>query len=238
MVVTIAAVSLVDAANLSDLDIIGRLAMSLAVGTALGLERELDGQEAGLRTHALLALGAGMFGVVSVGAFGSFASDSTAGNVSIDVTRIASYVAAGVGFLAGGTIVKGTTRIKGLTTAASLWVCSAVGLAAGLGFYVGAIAGTIAALFLLVLERPLAGLRRNKERVALQVRFGETGSLDEVMSTILDVADANFRPNITARRADGRMIVEITDVRLRTARRLLAALSALPSVEEATLLTD
>lgn len=230
--------SLVDAANLSNVDIIGRLAVSLAVGTALGLEREIDGQEAGLRTHALLALGAGLFGVISVGAFGTFASDSTAGNISIDVTRIASYVAAGIGFLAGGTIVKGATRVKGLTTAASLWVCAAVGLAAGLGFYVGAVAGTVGALFLLALERPLAGIRRNKERVAVQVRLGPDGTLDEVMSAVLDLQAADFHPNITTRRVDGALIIEISDVRLRTAQHLLAVLAAMPTVDETTLLTD
>ena len=235
---TLAAVSLVDAANISDVTVVGRLAVSLAVGEALGLERELDGQEAGLRTHALLALGAGIFGVISVGAFGSFASDSSAGNVSIDPTRIASYVAAGVGFLAGGTIVRGATRVKGLTTAASLWVCAGVGLAAGLGFTVGAIAGTVGALFLLLLERPLARLRRTKERVALQVRLRVGGNLDEVMATVLDLQEGNFHPNITTRRIEGAVIVEITDIRMRTAQHLMTRLSAMPVVDEATLLTD
>ena len=64
--------SIVDAADLSNVDIVGRLAVSRAVGGALGLERELKGHEAGIRTDALLALGAGMFGVVSVGAVSSF----------------------------------------------------------------------------------------------------------------------------------------------------------------------
>ena len=231
--------SVVDAANLSGLDIVGRLAASLAVGAALGLERELDGQEAGLRTHALLALGAGVFGVLSVGAFGDFASDSVGGNVQIDVTRIASYVAAGVGFLAGGAIVKEGTRVKGLTTAASLWVCAAVGLAAGLGFYLGAVAGTIGALLMLVLERPLIRLRRSKETVALVVHLRDHRDVGGLMNVLFDAAEPNFHPHITSRdRPDGGVDVDIRHVRLPTARRLMAQLAANPTVAEASLISD
>ena len=233
------AMSVVDAANLSNLDIIGRLAVSLAVGGALGLERELDGKEAGLRTHALLALGAGVFGVVSVGAFGSFASESSTSNVQLDVTRIASYVAAGVGFLAGGAIMKGTTRVKGLTTAASLWVCAAVGLAAGLGFYVGAIAGTVAALALLLLDRPLASLRRATRYVELHVRLHDDTSLGQLMTTLMDTEDVSFRPTITSRRRpDGGIDVDVGNVRFSIAKRLVALMSAMPAVEEVSLIAD
>lgn len=231
--------SVVDAANLSDVDIIGRLAVSLAVGAALGLERELDGQVAGLRTHALLALGAGVFGVLSVGAFGDFVSDSAGGNVQVDVTRIASYVAAGVGFLAGGAIVKEGTRVKGLTTAASLWVCAAVGLAAGLGFYVGAVAGTVGALLMLVLERPLIRLRRAKETVSLVVHLRDHRDVGGLMNVLFEAPEPNFHPHITSRdRPDGGVDVDIRHVRLPTARRLLAQLAAMPTVAEASLLSD
>jgi putative Mg2+ transporter-C (MgtC) family protein len=176
---------------------------------------------------------------VSVGAFGSFASESSNGNVQLDVTRIASYVAAGVGFLAGGAILKGTTRVRGLTTAASLWVCSAVGLAAGLGFYVGAIAGTVAALALLLLERPLAGLRRAKEYVAVHVRLLDDTSLGELMTTLLDAEDVNYRPTITSRRLPGgRVALDVGNVRFSVAQRLVALMSAMPAVEEVSLVTE
>ena len=231
--------SVVDAANLSDAEIIGRLAVSLAVGSALGLERELDGKEAGLRTHALLALGAGVFGVMSVAAFGTFVSDSSNGNVTVDVTRIASYVAAGVGFLAGGAIVREDSRVKGLTTAASLWVCAGVGLAAGLGFYVGAIAGTVLALVMLLLERPLARLRLGRRRVTLLVSLRDEDVLAQLISPLLDSNDPKFHPNITFRRQpDGGVDVDIVEVRLPQAKRLVAQLSVMPGVEKVTLLGD
>lgn len=231
--------SVVDASNLSNLDIIGRLAMSLAVGGALGLEREIDGHEAGFRTHALLALGAGVFGVVSVGGFSSFISDTSGGNVQVDVTRIASYVAAGVGFLAGGAIVKGTTRVKGLTTAASLWVCAAVGLAAGLGFYVGALTGTVLALIMLVLDRPVSRLRRSRQRAGLHVRLRDASALGDVMAVVLPVEHVRRHPHVAVRRsADGGVEVDVTDLPTAVASRLIADLSSLETVDEASLHFD
>jgi putative Mg2+ transporter-C (MgtC) family protein len=230
--------SLVDAAHLSNAEIIARLAVSLGVGSALGLQRELDGQEAGLRTHALLALGAGVFGVVSVAAFTGFISDSTTGNVQIDVTRIASYVAAGVGFLAGGAIVKGTTRVRGLTTAASLWVCSAVGLAAGLGLYSAAIAGTVAGVILLALDRPLSGLKRTRRRVALHVKLSDEDALGQLMAAVLDADGAGMHPNVTSHRVAAGVEVDVSGIPLTIAKRLITQLSAMPTIDEVRLIQD
>src|SRR3954452_17732213 len=125
---------MVHPAHLDTLDVIARLAGATGLGMLLGVDRELDGHEAGVRTHALLALGSAIFGAVSVGAFGDYVTTQSASNVTVDVSRVASYVAAGVGFLGAGTILKQGDRVKGLTTAASLWVTAAVGLAAGVGF--------------------------------------------------------------------------------------------------------
>jgi putative Mg2+ transporter-C (MgtC) family protein len=135
-------------------DVLLRLAFAAAVGALLGLEREIDGHEAGLRTHLLLALGAAVFGVTSIGAFDSFATDGPS-NVQVDVTRIASYVAAGVGFIGGGVILKHAGMVTGITTATSLWCAAAVGLAAGLGYWPAALGGSVVALFALAGLKPL-----------------------------------------------------------------------------------
>ncbi len=119
----------------------------------LGVERELDGHEAGVRTHGLLALGSALFGAISVGAFGAFVVEGTRTNATVDVSRVAAYVAAGVGFIGAGTILKDHEHVKGLTTAASLWVTAAVGLAAGLGFWAGALGAALFALVALVSDR-------------------------------------------------------------------------------------
>jgi putative Mg2+ transporter-C (MgtC) family protein len=139
--------------------VVVRLAVATFLGLLIGLERELDGHDAGARTHALLALGAAVFGAISIGAFADFAVASSETNVRVDVTRVASYVAAGIGFIGAGAIVRYEVGVKGLTTAASLWVAAGVGLAAGLGFWAGAIAGAVLTLLTLLAERPMRWLR-------------------------------------------------------------------------------
>lgn len=139
-----------------------RLGVAALFGAVVGLERELDGHDAGTRTHALLALGAATFGVLSIGAFGAFLMPRNSTDVSYDPSRISSYVAAGIGFLGGGAIMKREDGVKGLTTAASLWVVAAVGLASGLGFWAAAGLGSALAVGVLLADRPLRGLLRRR----------------------------------------------------------------------------
>lgn len=145
--------------NVPEWEIALRLGVAAVLGGALGLQRESRGRAAGLRTHMLLALGASLFAIVSTTAFDDLiVDDRSSTNVVVDPGRIASYVAAGVGFLGGGTILKREQQgdVKGLTTAASLWVAAAIGVACGLGLWVApAIASAIALLSLAVL-RPLS----------------------------------------------------------------------------------
>ena len=140
-----------------------RLLLAAACGGLVGIEREADGQDAGLRTHMLLALGAAMFGLVSVGGFNDHIRPSASTNVQVDVTRVASYVAAGVGFIGGGAILKHRTGVSGLTTAASLWVAAAAGVACGVGLWVAPLAAVAITVVALVVLKPasrwLAGRR-------------------------------------------------------------------------------
>lgn len=152
-----------------------RLGAAALFGAVIGFEREVDGHDAGLRTHVLLALGSALFGALSVGAFGEFVAPRAATDLSIDPTRIASYVAAGVGFLGGGAILKRTDRIKGLTTAASLWVVAAVGLAAGLGFWSGSLIGSGLAVVVLVADWPLRKLMGRVRRARITEDLHEGG---------------------------------------------------------------
>ena len=149
-----------------------RVLLAVALGGALGIEREIDAQPAGFRTHIVLCLGAALFGLISVHAFAPFESVRADSNVQIDVTRVASQVVVGVGFLGGGAILKYGASIRGLTTAASMWVTAAVGLAVGLGYYWGAVAITVATLISLVAFRWLREwIRRNFARQTESVSF-------------------------------------------------------------------
>lgn len=158
---------LLDAASVSTGQVALRLGVGLLLGAVIGAQRELDGRPAGLRTHALLALGTSLFGLLSVGAFEPFITERANSNVQVDVTRIASYVVAGVGFIAGGTIVKNNKRdVHGLTTAAALFLAAAVGLATGLGAFAPALLATAATVLVLLLDVPVqraaAHLRRTR----------------------------------------------------------------------------
>ncbi|HWL43529.1 MAG TPA: MgtC/SapB family protein [Ilumatobacter sp.] len=137
-------------------EVVGRLGLAALLGAVLGIEREFDGNFAGLRTHLLLTLGAALFTVVSVAGFDAFVATQASTNVTIDITRIAAYIAPGVGFIGGGAILKSDGRIRGLTTAASLWTAAAIGVAAGLGFWVGAVTATVIALIALEGLQPLS----------------------------------------------------------------------------------
>jgi putative Mg2+ transporter-C (MgtC) family protein len=88
---------MVNPADVGILAAVARLAAAALAGGLIGLEREVDGHEAGVRTHLLLALGAGSFGLVSVAAFHGFVTTGNTTNVNFDPSRIASYVVAGVG---------------------------------------------------------------------------------------------------------------------------------------------
>ena len=96
------------------------LLAAAVLGGVIGLERELNAQKAGFRTHVLVALGAALFTTVGADVAGS------------DPTRVAAQVVTGIGFLGAGAILRDSGGVHGLTTAASLWVTAGAGLPAGL----------------------------------------------------------------------------------------------------------
>jgi putative Mg2+ transporter-C (MgtC) family protein len=173
-----------------------RVLLAVALGGALGIEREIDAQPAGFRTHVVLCLGATLFGLISIYAFAPFESVRADSNVQIDVTRVASQVVVGVGFLGGGAILKYGASIRGLTTAASMWVTAAVGLAIGVGYYWAAVAITIATLISLVVFRWLREwIRRNFARHTETVTFRLAKDADpgELVSALHDLAGVAVR---------------------------------------------
>ena len=115
-----------------DADVFVRLLAAMAFGAAVGGEREISGQTAGLRTHIAVCVGAALFGVISTTGFSEFQNVRTS-TYRADITRVASQVVVGVGFLGGGMIIQRNGGISNLTTAASIWTVSAIGLAAGVG---------------------------------------------------------------------------------------------------------
>jgi putative Mg2+ transporter-C (MgtC) family protein len=131
---------------------------ALVMGVAIGLERQFRQHPAGLRTNALVCVGAALFVSLSrlMGDDGS-------------PTRIASYIVSGIGFLGGGVILREGLNVKGMNTAATLWCTAAVGTLAGAGFPVHGLIGTVTVLGLHLSLRPVARRIDARLKTALDV---------------------------------------------------------------------
>ncbi|HET9436824.1 MAG TPA: MgtC/SapB family protein [Gaiellaceae bacterium] len=152
-----------------------RLLLVLVLAGAVGVERELRDQDAGLRTHMLVGVGAALFVMAGNYAWSELAFGSESGIV-LDPSRVVAYVVTGVGFLGAGAILKGNGSVRGLTTAASLWVVAAVGVVVGAGEYALGVTATLILLLSLWPVRKLAallGLRSSRTReLSLEVEPG------------------------------------------------------------------
>lgn len=158
-----------------DGEVVQRLVVAALLGALVGAEREASDQPAGLRTHLTVALGAALFGVVSTLGFTEFDGPRADSLLQADVTRVASQVAVGIGFLGAGVIFRQGSMVRNLTTAASLWVTAAIGVAAGVGNPGAAAVCTAAllvALFLFRWPRELIRrhLRSDRARVTITLR--------------------------------------------------------------------
>jgi putative Mg2+ transporter-C (MgtC) family protein len=129
---------------LSDAAFAERVVVALLLGIAIGVERQWRQRMAGLRTNALVAVGAALFASISI-----------LMNARINPTQVAAYVVSGIGFLAGAVIFKEGLSVRGLNTAATLWATAAVGTLSGSGFIVQAAIGALTIISANVLLRPI-----------------------------------------------------------------------------------
>ena len=110
-----------------DIVMIAQLLLAVVLGILVGVEREVVHKPAGLRTHALVSLGACLFTIISIDYF------------DVDPARVAAGIVTGIGFIGAGSIIAEKGHVQGVTTAASLWCVAAIGLAVGVGAYVLAV---------------------------------------------------------------------------------------------------
>jgi putative Mg2+ transporter-C (MgtC) family protein len=191
-------------------DIAIRFAIAIALAGAIGVEREIAGQPAGLRTHITVGLGAALFGLISVHGFDAYVAGRNTNNYQIDVSRVASQVVVGIGFLGAGAILKEGASIRGLTTAASLWATAAIGLAAGLGNFFAAVAGCVGLLLALIfLRTPRTWVRRrlarSLETVIIHVKQGANPS--EVVAALHEIDGCDVR-SLSIRREEQSLTIE------------------------------
>jgi putative Mg2+ transporter-C (MgtC) family protein len=147
-------------------DLTFRIFCAIALGAAIGLERQWRLRTAGIRTNALVSVGASLF--VIVGSVGLTGPDA-------DPTRVAAQIVSGIGFLGAGVIIRDGMKIRGLTTAATLWCAAAVGSLAGAGNEMLALIGCIAIVGTNTLLRPLSDFVNRR----MGLRFASTPDDDD-----------------------------------------------------------
>jgi putative Mg2+ transporter-C (MgtC) family protein len=182
-------------------EVLLRLFVAAVLGGAIGFERELRERQAGLRTHLVVSVGSALFTLVSAYGFANF-------GLRVDPTRIAAQIVTGIGFLGAGAIIRQGLSVRGLTTAATLWLVAAIGMAAGAGYWEGALIATFGAILTLgplrsIAYRFLTRFRPALDRLLVEIPAG--GSPVPIIDAIerqgahvvsLDVAQEGDRRSI------------------------------------------
>ncbi|MFA6168316.1 MAG: MgtC/SapB family protein [Gemmatimonadaceae bacterium] len=146
------------------LDLALKLGLAVLMGGAVGLERQIAGKPAGLRTNILICLGSALVMDLSMNLMGS---DGRVG----DPGRMAAQVVTGIGFIGAGTIMQSKGTISGLTSAATIWTVAAIGLTIGAGFYVEGLGATaMVIIVLLVIGNLEHKLLRTQRTVPMTIR--------------------------------------------------------------------
>jgi putative Mg2+ transporter-C (MgtC) family protein len=177
-------------------ELLWRLGLALVLSTIIGLEREWRQKSAGLRTYTLVGLGSALFLLVSE--YGFF-DELERGRVVLDPSRVAAQIVSGIGFIGGGLIFVRRDSVRGLTTAAGVWLAAAVGMAAGGGLPVLAIAST-AAYLVVTTTYPAIARRLPSSGAApspLRIKYLDgRGVLREALARVtgagFDVSDVSF----------------------------------------------
>jgi putative Mg2+ transporter-C (MgtC) family protein len=192
-----------------DGDAIVRLLVAVVLGALIGTEREASDQPAGFRTHIAVCAGAALFGVISTLGFDEFFARRETTNVQVDVTRVASQVVVGIGFLGAGMIFRQGAAVKNLTTAASLWATAAVGLAVGVGDLATGAVATLVLLGSLLLLRPVrAWIRRDLRRDSADIKVElEEGVEPEGVIDALNGLDGVAVHRLVIEKVDRRYVV-------------------------------
>jgi putative Mg2+ transporter-C (MgtC) family protein len=198
--------------------------VAFCCGAIVGFERERGHKPAGLRTQILICVGSAIFTVVS-------SSSNLAGR---EPARIAAQIVTGVGFLGAGSILRDRYQITGLTTAATIWTVSAIGIVAGAGYVIAALALSIAVLLVLASLRRaevLLGGRCNAINVVVVYR-PEKGKTRPLIVEALDECHGHLDIREERERPDGLFEMTLSHCdRHRDHRTVLATLAAMPAVE-------
>jgi len=185
---------------ISHAEMLLRIAAGAALGGIIGYERDRHGRPVGLRTHLIVAMAAATFMVVS-SQFVYFQHYAKEDLVAVDSSRIAASVVTGVGFLAGGTILRQGLTVQGLTTAAGLWLVTAIGLSSGAGMFVESAVVTALGVVALTVLRRFEDKNDKLVRRRVAVTMGEEGQdiaaiVDALQSLGAKVSDVDYEKRL------------------------------------------
>lgn len=158
-----------------------RLVVSMFLGSLVGIERKRKGQMAGLRTFALISMGAALAMILSI-----YVPQEYLGLKNGDPGRIAAQVITGIGFLGAGAIIQMKGSVRGLTTAAGIWIVATIGMAVGVGMYVVAACATALVIIVLtVLERLEYRVNVGNEARTIRIKTrGVVSSIDDYRAVL------------------------------------------------------
>ncbi|MEM8874971.1 MAG: MgtC/SapB family protein [Planctomycetota bacterium] len=212
-----------------------RLVLAAFLGAIVGIERELRGHQAGMRTFMLVTVGATIAMLVSWSfAYQQWPSVGESNQITIDPARVAYGVMTGVGFLGAGNILQNRSQVRGLTTAAGIWATAAIGLAVGNGLYL--LAATATVLMLVVFsglhfaERHLGPGQRGE----MTFLVPWNNEVDQSIRDKLKASGARITSSRISRKPGGseaELELRIVFKRHRRISQMLAALEKQPDIE-------
>jgi putative Mg2+ transporter-C (MgtC) family protein len=198
-----------------DLEMAARLLAALLAGSLIGYERSFHGRPAGFRTHALVCLASSVLMLVTV--YESHWMRAATGNVQIDPTRMAQGIMTGIGFLGAGVIIKEGLSVRGLTTAASIWITSAIGVLAGIGFYIPLVIAVVLTIGVLSVFRRIEAMMPTQAYYHFDVRFARGAAMDEralralVQSHAFAISNLSYRLDAEGRVRRHAMTIRTSD---------------------------
>ncbi len=181
------------------LELLLQLGLATLLGGAIGIERELGGKPAGLRTNILICIGSALYTQLSISLVHGAA----------DATRVAGQIVTGVGFIGAGTILHARGAVVGLTSAATIWVVAAIGIALGSGHYPEALLTTLMVLVVLQgLGRIEIFVERQSSRSHLTIHARPEGAALEEIETLIRRTGLQIA-NQESRRENVDLVIEL-----------------------------
>jgi putative Mg2+ transporter-C (MgtC) family protein len=195
-------------------EMIVRIVAGTVLGGVIGYERDRHGRPVGLRTHLIVAMASATFMVIST-EFVYYQHYRANDLVEVDASRIAASVVSGIGFLAGGAILRTGLSVQGLTTAAGLWLVTAIGMCAGSGMFVESGVVTALGILALTIVRRFEDKDDNVVRRRLTVVLAEdTGAATRVLAALTAIGAVASEVEYKRSLGETRLVEIVLDVRL------------------------